>query len=158
MPSTSPRNILVAVDGSVYSERAFAWYADKFRQERDQVVFVHVYESPITPAPTFANCMSIPPREEWERMLEKAEQQAEEMLSGYEKKCKEMKLPFKTLFAYGAIGHVICSVGKEEKAECIILGSRGLGTIRRTILGSVSDYVTQHMTIPVLIVPAEERR
>ena len=35
--------------------------------------------------------MSIPPREEWERMLEKAEQQAEEMLSGYEKKCKEMK-------------------------------------------------------------------
>lgn len=37
------------------------------------------------------DCMSIPPREEWERMLEKAEQQAEEMLSGYEKKCKEMK-------------------------------------------------------------------
>lgn len=35
--------------------------------------------------------MSIPPREEWERMLEKAEQQAAEMLSGYEKKCKEMK-------------------------------------------------------------------
>ena len=35
--------------------------------------------------------MSIPPREEWERMLEKAERQAEEMLSGYEKKCKEMK-------------------------------------------------------------------
>ena len=68
------------------------------------------------------------------------------------------QLPFKTLFAYGAIGHVICSVGKEEKAECIILGSRGLGTIRRTILGSVSDYVTQHMTIPVLLVPAEERR
>lgn len=130
--------------------------------------------------------MSIPPREEWERMLEKAERRAEEMLSGYEKKCKEMKasiswpcyipqhnsaknekgtpffsifqLPFKTLFAYGAIGHVICSVGKEEKAECIILGSRGLGTIRRTILGSVSDYVTQHMTIPVLLVPAEERR
>lgn len=53
---------------------------------------------------------------------------------------------------------MICSVGKEEKAECIILGSRGLGTIRRTILGSVSDYVTQHMTIPVLLVPAEERR
>lgn len=37
------------------------------------------------------DCMSIPPREEWERMLEKAERQAEEMLSGYEKKCKEMK-------------------------------------------------------------------
>lgn len=32
-----------------------AGYADKFRQERDQVVFVHVYESPITPAPTFAS-------------------------------------------------------------------------------------------------------
>jgi len=32
-----------------------AGYADKFRKDGDQVVFVHVYESPITPPPTFAS-------------------------------------------------------------------------------------------------------
>ena len=63
------------------------------------------------------------------------------------------QLPFKTIYAYGPIGHVICAAGKDQNAECIILGSRGLGTIRRTILGSVCDYVTQHMNVPVLMVP-----
>jgi len=158
MPSSCPRNILVAVDGSVYSERAFNWYADKFRKDGDQVVFVHVYESPITPPPTFANCMTIPPREEWERMLEKAERQAKDILSKYEKKCKDIELPFKTIYAYGPIGHVICTAGKEQNAECVILGSRGLGAIRRTILGSVCDYVTQHMSVPVLMVPPGDSR
>jgi len=36
--------------------------------------------------------MSIPPREEWERMLEKAEQKAKEILSKYEKKCKDIEV------------------------------------------------------------------
>lgn len=36
--------------------------------------------------------MSIPPREEWERMLQKAERQAMEILSKYEKKCKDIEV------------------------------------------------------------------
>ena len=68
------------------------------------------------------------------------------------------QLPFKTIYAYGPIGHVICTAGKEQNAECVILGSRGLGTIRRTILGSVCDYVTQHMSVPVLMVPPGHSR
>ena len=36
--------------------------------------------------------MSIPPREEWERMLENAERQAREILSKYEKKCKDIEV------------------------------------------------------------------
>ena len=38
-----------------------------------------------------------------------------------------------------------------------MLGNRGLGTIRRTILGSVCDYVTQHMNVPVLMVPSAKK-
>lgn len=33
------------------------------------------------------------------------------------------------------------------------MGSRGLGTIRRTILGSVSDYVVHHANVPVVVCP-----
>ena len=67
------------------------------------------------------------------------------------------QLPFKTVYAYGPIGHVICTAARDQNAECIILGSRGLGTIRRTILGSVCDYVTQHMNVPVLMVPPADK-
>lgn len=157
MPVSCTRTILVAVDGSGYSERAFDWYADRFRQPDDQVVFLHVYEAPISPPPTFASCMSIPPKEEWERMLQKADEKAKEMLAKYEKKCTELELPYKVMYAHGSIGHAICAAANEENVELIVLGNRGLGTIRRTILGSVCDFVTQNMDVPVLMVPTDDK-
>lgn len=48
-------------------------------------------------------------------------------------------------------GHVICHVADQEKASMIVIGSRGAGKIRRTILGSVSDYVVHHAHCPVLV-------
>lgn len=40
---------------------------------------------------------------------------------------------------------------EEVQAAMIVMGSRGLGTIRRTILGSVSEYVLHHSHVPVMI-------
>jgi nucleotide-binding universal stress UspA family protein len=33
----------------------------------------------------------------------------------------------------------------------IITGTRGMGTVRRTLLGSVSDHVLHHSHVPVII-------
>ena len=46
-------------------------------------------------------------------------------------------------------------VGKAKScgAELIIMGTRGQNKVRRTILGSVSDYVLHHAGIPVAVVP-----
>lgn len=52
-----------------------------------------------------------------------------------------------------SIGHTICKIAQENNASMIVIGQRGLGTIRRTFLGSVSDYVLHHAQIPVLVVP-----
>ena len=45
----------------------------------------------------------------------------------------------------------ILAKAEEIQATMIVMGSRGLGTIRRTILGSVSDYILHHSHIPVMI-------
>lgn len=55
----------------------------------------------------------------------------------------------------GPPGQEICKVAKQEGATFIVMGSRGAGTVRRTILGSVSDYVIHHAHIPVVLVPRE---
>ncbi|WP_284138976.1 universal stress protein [Virgibacillus sp. LDC-1] len=47
----------------------------------------------------------------------------------------------------------ICSVAKEFKAHSIVMGSRGLGPIRGTVLGSVSYGVLHEAPCPVTIVP-----
>ena len=51
----------------------------------------------------------------------------------------------------GKPGEVICRVAEEEKAEMIVMGTRGHGRIHRTIMGSVSDFVVHHACCPVIV-------
>ena len=51
----------------------------------------------------------------------------------------------------GKPGETLVEIANEEKVTFIVMGTRGLGTIRRTIMGSVSDYVVHHAHCPVLI-------
>ena len=48
-------------------------------------------------------------------------------------------------------GEAIVQLATAEKATLIVIGTRGLGFIRRTILGSVSDYVLHHAHCPVAV-------
>ncbi|WP_347354208.1 universal stress protein [Intrasporangium sp.] len=43
-------------------------------------------------------------------------------------------------------------VDAAQKAGLLVVGSRGLGGFERLLLGSVSRYVIQHATVPVLVV------
>jgi nucleotide-binding universal stress UspA family protein len=51
----------------------------------------------------------------------------------------------------------IITVAEEIGAGLIVLGSRGMGGVRRALLGSVSDSVVRHAHCPVLVVRKEER-
>ena len=52
-------------------------------------------------------------------------------------------------------GQGIIQVAEDEKADMIVMGTRGLDVLRRTLLGSVSDYVVRHSRVPVLVCPAK---
>jgi nucleotide-binding universal stress UspA family protein len=54
---------------------------------------------------------------------------------------------------HGDPGPLIVAKAKECGASAIVMGSRGQGKIRRTVLGSVSDYILHHSDVPVLISP-----
>lgn len=60
----------------------------------------------------------------------------------------------------GHAGEVICSFCKDVQPDLLVVGSRGQGTVRRTLLGSVSDYCIHHNTthVPIMVVrpPPEE--
>ena len=46
----------------------------------------------------------------------------------------------------------IVQVAEEIGADLIVLGSRGLGGVRRALMGSVSDSVVRHAHGPVVVV------
>jgi nucleotide-binding universal stress UspA family protein len=50
----------------------------------------------------------------------------------------------------------ITALAEEIGAGLIVVGSRGLGGIRRAMLGSVSDAVVRHAHCPVMVVRKEE--
>lgn len=51
----------------------------------------------------------------------------------------------------GKPGEAICRLAEDENAVMIIVGMRGMGKVRRTILGSVSDYLIHHAHCPVVV-------
>ena len=70
--------------------------------------------------------------------------------------------------AGGSIAEVHLEVGRPDEgimhlaedlgASLIVLGSRGLGGIRRALLGRVSDSVVRHAPCPVLVVRPQKER
>jgi nucleotide-binding universal stress UspA family protein len=51
----------------------------------------------------------------------------------------------------GDARRILCSAA--ESADMLVLGSRGLGTVRSLLLGSVGMYCVHHAPCPVVIVP-----
>ncbi|HEY6751003.1 MAG TPA: universal stress protein, partial [Rubrobacteraceae bacterium] len=51
----------------------------------------------------------------------------------------------------------IVILADEIDAGLVVVGSRGLGGIRRLLLGSVSDGVVRHAHCPVLVVRQDQR-
>ncbi len=50
----------------------------------------------------------------------------------------------------------IVALSEELGAGVVALGSRGLGTLRRAVLGSVSESVVRYAPCPVFVVRGEE--
>ncbi len=52
----------------------------------------------------------------------------------------------------GSIPKAILKVADSEKADMIVMGSRGLGLFKGAILGSVSQKVVEESKIPVMVI------
>ena len=62
---------------------------------------------------------------------------------------RQVRVTFKTF--YGRPGEALVEAAVTLGADLIVIGCRGMGTIRRTIMGSVSDYVVHHSLVPVVV-------
>lgn len=61
----------------------------------------------------------------------------------------------------GKVGHVLTDYINEVQPDITVIGSRGMGAVRRKLggmlgMGSVSDYLIHHATSPVMVVKLAE--
>ncbi len=57
-----------------------------------------------------------------------------------------------TVQLWGHTGETICQFAEEHRFDLIVIGSRGLSTFGRTILGSVSSQIVHHANCAVTVV------
>jgi len=147
---TPQRVVLIAVDGSDTAVEALQFYVAHIHQPGNSVLVVHGAEPlPMNIGLSEAGVLSATV---WDNALEAEQQRIKEL----EQKFAALMLANKLT---GRIKAQLCSranefiveLAKKEKCSMIIIGSRGMGLLRRTLLGSVSEYVLHHAHCPVVI-------
>ena len=51
----------------------------------------------------------------------------------------------------------LCTTAADEGADLLVVGSHGHGIIADALLGSISNHVVHHSTVPVLVVPSRKK-
>ena len=145
--SIFPTRILLATDGSEEAELATLRAVDLVDATNSELHVVHVGV-----LPTFLD--SYPGTLGYERRLyEEIEEISRELLR---KESWRVKAAGGTVsgthLRMGQVDLEIVALAEELGADLIVMGSRGLGGVRRALMGSVSDSVVRHAHCPVLVV------
>lgn len=141
--------VLMCVDDTEHSLRAFHWYHKHFYREDHIIGLVYVYQYPSGDPIQNAN------NADYKRKLHVVLEKSVMVTRQFQELCDERDMTSRVFTEEKdeSIGHTICKLAQEHQATCIVMGQRGLGAVKRTIYGSVSDHVLHHAHITVLIVP-----
>ncbi|TDK21531.1 universal stress protein [Luteimonas aestuarii] len=74
------------------------------------------------------------------------------MLAPARKALARSKVEHRFVEVVGEVSDGILRIAKKEKPDLLVMGSRGNGAIKGTLIGSVSLKVLNHATVPVTIV------
>lgn len=146
---------IVAIDGSTASDRALRKTLTLAAATPSQVILVTVAELPMTyvpevlmPTGDWVNLRSLPDLELEQKIIASAQG----VLDHAQSLCQAAEVPCEQRLERGFARERLCAIAAEEQPDFLVLGSRGLGGLERLLLGSVSDYVVHHASVPVMIV------
>ncbi|CAH8531494.1 unnamed protein product [Heterobilharzia americana] len=153
VPLVNARSVLIAIDGSEHSKKAFQHYLKWLQRPDDAVTIFHAVEPVSLPSISLSNPISVP-SDEWSNIVQNNLKRVLELEDDYSTECLSRNLTYQFLYEpVEHIGAAIVQNSEKYNANLIIVGSRGLGAIKRTIMGSVSDYVVHHANTAVCVVP-----
>ena len=146
----SKHGIAVAVDGSAESDAAVRWAAREAHLRKTDVTLVHVVAPVVVTWPVGYLRASYA---EWqEGHAAQNLEQAQKIFQAEVGNETPPVVKVQVLHDYVAPGLVAVS----RDAEMIVAGSRGLGAISGTLLGSISRTLLHHARCPVAIIHADE--
>lgn len=141
------KHILVAIDGSEHAKRAALYARDLARQVDGKLTILVAVKPPSSYLIPPFDAVSITPSSPEPGHLAAAQQLIDELITdlGHGRAVPQTSVGPEP-------AEIITSEALRLGADLIVIGARGLGAIDRMLLGSVSDKVLRHSTLPVLVV------
>jgi nucleotide-binding universal stress UspA family protein len=138
------KSLVVGVDGSEQSAKAAAYAVGLAGKLGLGVLLVHVVPSVAVPAGAIGF------GEEW---LQAHRVRGEALLDLLVNQLERPEVPVsKRLVDAGSPAEVLSDLAGDLGAEMVVVGSTGLNTVTRLLLGSVADRLTHLSPVPVLVV------
>jgi len=138
------KTVLVAVDGSEYSNKAVRYACAIGPPLGAEVILLHVVPMLVSATP-YHDTVSDQPF----LALQKV---GEEILANAARLASSLDCEVTELISHGDPANKIVDIACEREVELIIMGSRGVSGIKRLVVGSISDKVVNHAPCPVMIV------
>lgn len=143
-----PSRIFVCFDGSEHSKRALNIAISMGYKYSSGVIVSHAVPLPIDGYGLGEAYYA------WDQYEKSAKKRLETLIEPYSETAKRMGVNLRINYLGGTVSLVesLLKSSIEEKADLIIMGSRGVGGFRGLLIGSVSQGVASHSSIPVMIV------
>lgn len=140
--------ILLAVDGSEYSEAAAAEVAEHKWPQGSQIKIVTVIRLPFVPTEETRSL----PNSEYSQIEQQKRQEAESLLkqtAAYFEGCENLLVSTEVLI--GEAAEIVLEESERWHADLIAIGSHGYRGWKRFLLGSVSQEIVQNANCSVMI-------
>jgi nucleotide-binding universal stress UspA family protein len=150
--SIFPTKILLATDGSEEANLATRTAVDLANKTGSELHVVFVLRT--QDAPEYGTSMGFDTEKAHE---EEIKQMGQRLLDEQVRRVEEVGGTVAGAhFRMARPDQGILAVGEDVGIGLIVLGSRGLGGVKRALMGSVSDSVVRHAHCPVLVVRKED--
>lgn len=148
LPDGPPRRILVPVDGSANSMRALAWATMICRCTGALMTVMHAVD------PTIAGHVKIVSSPRAAHDIEEDIVESARKWAGALALSVAQTPADQVIVTEGEPADEVLKAATESGADLIVMGSRGVGAVRRRLVGSVARAVLSRARCPVLVVVA----
>jgi nucleotide-binding universal stress UspA family protein len=137
-------NILVAIDGSDASQRAFVRAVEEAKVWNARLHVIYVVETGLF--------SSLPADNTVEIMYRVLETEGNTVLEKAKKVAAEKGVTPITHMKQGHAGSEVITLADKEKVDLVMVGSHGKSQADRLLIGSVSTYVVTHSKVTTMVV------
>ena len=145
-------HVLIATDGSEHADAAVRFLKGLISPQALERITVLAVVRPLETELFTLESEGALSTEGWEALNNAVQQGARDAASRAAAELRELTQNIDTYIRSGSPVDEIVHTAMEVRADLIVMGSRGLGTVRSLLLGSASERVLHHAHCPVLIV------